>query len=139
MKYKQFGKKVILRIDRGEELIQTLKDICKQLDIKLGTIMGIGATDYATIGLYDTNTKKYHSTTLKGDHEIAPLTGTITTMNDNLYLHLHVNLCTPTHQSYGGHLSKAIISATFEGVIDIIPGRVNRKKDNTLGLNLLEI
>jgi hypothetical protein len=139
MKYKRCGNKVIVRIDKGEEIVESLKTICQQLHIKLGTITGIGATNNVTIGLLDTKTKKYQSKEFTGDHEITPLCGNITTMNGEVYLHLHINICNAEHHSLGGHLTKAIISVTFEGVIDIIDGEVNRAVDHNTGMNLLNL
>jgi predicted DNA-binding protein with PD1-like motif len=137
MRYKIFKDKIVVRVDKGEEIVENLKQICKDFDIKLGTIMGIGATDKATIGLFDTKTKQYHSTDFIGEYEIAPLYGNITTMNNYIYLHLHVNLCDKKHKSYGGHLHSSVVSATFEGVITIIDGKVDRKFHEPTGLNLI--
>ena len=137
MNYKKFGDKVFVRIDRGEEIVETLKQVCNKLSIKAGTIIGIGATDKAIIGLFDVKTKQYHSKELVGDHEIVPVCGNISTMNDEIYLHLHVNLCNAEHNSFGGHLNSAVVSATFEGVIDIIDGKIDRIFDENIQLNLL--
>lgn len=137
MEYKRFGNKVIVRLDKGEEIVETLKQLCTKLNIKLGTITGIGATDKAIIGLFDMRTKKYHSKELVGDHEIAPLHGNISTMNGETYLHLHANLCNAEHKSFGGHLNSAVVSATFEGVIEIIDGEIDRKFGENIQLNLL--
>ena len=139
MDYKKFDKKVFVRIDKGEEIVETLKQLCKDLDIKAGTITGIGATDKATIGLFDVKTKKYHSKEFVGDHEIAPLIGNISTMNGEVYLHLHVTLGNSEHMSFAGHLTSAVVSATFEGVIDIINGEINREFDENIKLNLLKL
>jgi predicted DNA-binding protein with PD1-like motif len=139
MNYKQFNNKVVVRIDKGEELVDCLKMICKTLDIKLGSIVGIGSTDKVTIGLLNTKTKKYQSKEFTGDHEIAPLIGNITTMNGEVYLHLHITICNIEHKAIGGHLSSAIISATFEGIIDIIEGQVSREYNDDIGLNNLKI
>ncbi len=139
MQYKQFNNKVIVRIDKGEELVESLKTLCKTLDIKLASIQGIGATDKVTIGLMNTKTQKYQSKEFTGDHEIAPLIGNITRMNGEVYLHLHVIICNVEHKALGGHLSQAIISATFEGIIDIIDGQVNREHNPEVGLNLLKL
>ncbi len=137
MEYKKFSNKIIVRIDRGEEIVESLKKLCKELNIKLGTITGLGATDNAVIGLFDTEEKKYYSKELKGDHEIAPIYGNISTMNDETYLHLHANLCNKENKSFGGHLNSAIVSATFEGVIDIIDGEIDREFNDDMQLNLL--
>ncbi len=139
MQYKQFNNKVIVRVDKGEELVESLKTLCKTLDISLGSIIGIGATDKVTVGLMNTKTQKYQSKEFTGDHEIAPLIGNITRMNGEVYLHLHVTICNVEHKAMGGHLTSALISATFEGVIDVIDGHVNREYDNEVGLNLLKL
>ena len=139
MNYKQFGNKVIVRIDKGEELVDSLKTICKKLEIRLGSIIGIGATDKVTIGLINTKTKKYQSKEFTGDHEIASLVGNITMMNGEVYLHIHISLGSVDHSVLGGHLTSAVISATFEGVIDIIDGQINREYHDDVGLNLLKL
>lgn len=137
MNYKQFQNKVFVRIDKGEELIENLKTICKELNIKLGLITGLGATDKITISLMNTKTNKYQSTEFTGDHEISSLVGNITSMNGDPYLHLHVTICNVEHKAIGGHLTSAIVSATFEGIIEIFEGKVSREHNNDIGLNLL--
>ena len=139
MNYKQFNNKVVVRIDKGEEIVDCLKKICKEINIKLGSIVGIGSTDKVTIGLLNTKTKKYQSKEFTGDHEIAPLVGNISMMNGEVYLHLHVTICNVEHKALGGHLTSAVVSATFEGIIDIIEGQVTREYNDEVGLNLLKL
>ncbi|ODS38133.1 MAG: DNA-binding protein [Candidatus Altiarchaeales archaeon WOR_SM1_86-2] len=139
MKAKRFGSRFIVRIDKGEEIIETLIQFCKDNGIKLGTVQGIGATNKAVIGLFDAETKKYHSNELRGNHEIAPLLGNISTMDGEVYLHIHVNLCDQEHNSFGGHLNSAVVSATFEAVIDVIDGEIDRKFSDEIGLNLYKL
>jgi hypothetical protein len=130
---------VVVRIDKGEELVDCLKTICKKLDIKLGSIVGIGSTDKVTIGLLNTKTKKYQSKEFTGDHEITSLVGNITMMNGDVYLHLHITVGNVEHKAIGGHLTSAIISATFEGIIDIMEGIVIREYNDDVGLNQLKL
>ncbi len=139
MEYKRCENKVLIRIDLGEEIVETLKQLCTELGIKLGTIQGIGATNKATIGLINTKTKKYSSIELTGDHEITCLCGNITTMQKKPYLHLHITLCNEKNQAVGGHLTSAIVSATFEGVIEILKGEISREYDETIGINLMKL
>ena len=136
---KKFNNKIIVRIDKGEEIVESLEKVCKDNNITLGSISGIGATDKVKIGLFDVSTKKYHSKELIGNYEIAPLSGNISTINNEIYLHLHINLCDSNHNSFGGHLNSCIVSATFECIIDIIDGKIDRKFDEAIGLNLIEI
>ena len=139
MKYQAFDHKVIVRIDKGEEIVSSLNQLCKKLNITVGFIAGIGATDDVTIGLMNTKTKTYQSTKFTGDHEISSLIGNISTMNNEVYLHLHITVCNAEHKTFGGHLTSAVVSATFEGIIDIIEGKVDRTFDQGIGLNLLDL
>ncbi|MFO7677624.1 MAG: PPC domain-containing DNA-binding protein [Thermoplasmatota archaeon] len=139
MKYKQLGNKIILRIDKGEEIVQSLTSLCRNMNIKAGTITGIGATNKATIGIFKTETKQFISTEFVGDYEITALNGNITTMNNKVYLHIHLSIGDINHQLFGGHLTSAFVSATFEGIIDIINHPIQRVYDSETRLNLLEI
>ncbi len=138
MQFKKFGNKYVVRIDKGEEIVATLKQFCIDQNIKLGTVSGIGATNQATIGLFLTESKSYQKKQMSGDMELAPLMGNISTMAGEIYLHIHANLCDSENRSYSGHLNEAICSATFEAVIDSIDGEVDREFSDEIGLNLFK-
>jgi len=138
MEYKKFGNTYVVRMDKGEEIVSTLKKFCQQQNIRLGSIKGIGAVDKATIGLFKTDEKKYYSTELNGSYEITSLAGNISTMNGEVYLHLHINLSDEHYKTYGGHLNSATISATGEILIEAIDGMVDREFNDNVGLNLLK-
>jgi predicted DNA-binding protein with PD1-like motif len=139
VKFKKAGKRFILRIDKGEEIVENLKRFCKKQNIRLGTITGIGATSKATIGCFLADEKKYVSREFVGNYEMAPLIGNITTMDKEPYLHLHVNLCDERQRSFGGHLNSAVVSATCEVVIRVLKGRMDRAFSNEIGLNLFRM
>lgn len=136
MEYRRFDNKIIMRIDSGEEILEQIKNISLKENIKLASINGLGATNDFTVGVYDLDNKKYYSNSFKGNYEIVSLTGTINTMNDEFYTHIHMSCGDDKGIVYGGHLNKAVISATCEIVIDIIDGRVDRVYDENIGLNL---
>ncbi|MDK2906553.1 DNA-binding protein [Petrotoga sp. HWH.PT.55.6.1] len=136
MDFAKFGSKYIVRLDKGEEIVSMLKDFCSKNSIKLGTVYGLGSTNAITIGLFNTHEKKYYSKEFKGDFEILNLTGNISTMNEDTYLHLHVSISDSDLRSYGGHLNSAIVSGTAEIIVESIEGTVDRKFDSEIGLNL---
>lgn len=138
MEFKKFDSKYVIRLEKGEEIVESIKKLCEKEDIRLGTISGIGATNRAVIGLFETNTKEYHSKELTGDMEITSLVGNISQMDGEVYLHIHINLANEENKVFGGHLTSAIISATGEIVIDVIEGVVDRKFDEEVGLNLFK-
>ncbi|NLJ98976.1 MAG: DNA-binding protein [Tissierellia bacterium] len=136
MDYKKFGNKYFVRLDKGEEIIGKLKEFCEEQNIKLGWIKGIGAVRQAKIGLFEVDSKVYHTKELKGDYEITSLLGNISTKDGKVYLHLHINLSDDGYKTYGGHLDSAIISATGEIIIESIEGSVDREFNEEIGLNL---
>lgn len=139
MKVKKLANKIIVRIDKGEEIVESILKVCQTHTILSGSVIGIGATNKVTIGLYDVKEQMYHSKEFTGDHEIAPIIGNISMMNKEPYLHLHINICDKDHHSYGGHLDSAIVSATCECIIDVFQESVTRKVDKKTGLNLFDI
>ena len=137
MKFKKFGSKWVVSINIGEEVVETLKKFCEDNKIKLGTINGIGAVKKATIGFYNLETKKYYPKELNGDYEITCLSGNISTMDGEVYLHLHINLADSTYNTFGGHLNSAVIGGVGEFIIEEIDGEIERGFNKEVGLNLL--
>ena len=138
MQFRHFGNKYFVRIDRGEEIMNSLKKFCEEEKITLAEVKALGAVDDFTVGLFDVKEKKYHSNNFKFDAEITSLWGTVTTMNGEVYLHIHMSAGDIHGQVYGGHLSRAVVSATCEMIIDVSEGIVERKMNDDVGLNLFE-
>ncbi len=139
MEYKRFGNTIVLRMEKGEEIISELKRLCHLEGIKLGSVSGIGAVNNAVIGIFHTATKTYYSKEYTGDFEIASLTGNLSLMNEEPYLHLHIVIGNAeTNEVYAGHLSSATIGATGEIIVTVMEGSVNRKFSDEIGLNLIE-
>ncbi len=138
MEYRKFNNIIVARMDKGEEILEKVKEIALKENIKLANINALGAVGDFTVGVFKTKEKKYYSNTFTGDFEIVSLTGTINTMNGEFYCHLHMSAGDEEGKVFGGHLNKAIISATCEMVINIIDGQVDRIHDENIGLNLFK-
>jgi hypothetical protein len=138
VEYKKIQNNYIIRIDKGEEIVTKIKELCEKENINLGFISGIGATDNLEIGLFNTKTKQYYPSTLNGLYEITSIMGNVTTKDGEIYLHLHINVSDEDNNTYGGHLNKCYVSATAEIIINVVDGNINRKFDEEIGLNLLE-
>lgn len=139
MKYKKFENTIIARIDKGEDIVEQVKNIALKENIKLASIQALGAINDFTVGVFKTKEKKYFANEFKGDYEIVSLTGTINTMNGEYYSHMHLSAGNDQREVFGGHLNKAIVSATCEMVIQVINGQVDRYFDEEIGLNLLKL
>ena len=57
-------------------------------------------------------------------------------MDGAFYTHLHMSAGNDKGQVFGGHLNRAVVSATCEMVVEIIPSAVDRAHDPDTGLNL---
>ncbi len=139
MKYRRFEDTIVVRIDRGEEILEKMKEVALKENIRLASVEALGAVDDFTVGVYNVDEKKFYPNTFKGAYEIVSLTGSINTMNGEYYAHLHMSAADEKGVVYGGHLNRAIISATCEMFINVIHGEVDRFKDDVTGLNLFEL
>ena len=138
MDYKRFNNAIVLRVDRGEEILEQLKAVCLKENVKLASVSGIGAINDLTSGVWDVERKEYFSNHFTGVYEVANLVGTITTMNGEYYAHIHISAGDSQGHMVGGHLNRAVVSATSEIVLHLIDGTVEREFDPGVGLNLLK-
>ena len=115
-----------------------MKEIALKEDIKLASVQALGAISQFTVGVFKTDEKKYLANEFEGAFEIVSLTGTINTMDGEFYAHLHMSVGDEKGQVFGGHLNRARVSATCEMVITVIPGNVDRKYSEEIGLNLFQ-
>lgn len=136
MEYRTFGDTIIARIDKGEEILEKVKEIAQKEKIILASVQALGAISRFTAGVFKTEEKEYLANEFTGSYEIVSLTGTINTMNGEFYCHLHISAGNEKGEVFGGHLNRAIVSATCEMVIRKIDGRVDRYYDEQIGLNL---
>ena len=138
MEYKRFGSKIIVRIDKDEEILEKVKELALKEKIRLAAVQALGATNSFTVGVYNVAEKKYYANTFSGSFEIVSLTGTINTMNGEFYTHLHMSAGNDKGEVFGGHLNRAVVSATCEMVVDVLDGTVDRAYDPVTGLNLFK-
>ncbi len=139
MKFKKTENTYIIRLDRNEKIIESIKSFCTKNDIKCGYFFGIGALDEVELAHYIADNKKYTSKVFKQPLEITHLTGNITTMDNGVYLHCHITLGDKDMKAISGHLKEGKIAATCEIILVKLDMEINRKYDDFIGLNLLDI
>ena len=138
MEYKRFGNNIVVRMDRGEDIVEQVKVLAEREQIRLASVQALGAVNDFTVGVFNTETKVYGSNRFQGPYEIVSLTGTIDTMDGKFYTHLHMSAGNAQGQVFGGHLNRAVISATCEMIVTVINGQVDRQFSEEIGLNLLK-
>ena len=85
MEYKKFGNTLIVRLDRGEEVVDRLLELARREHITLASVNGLGAADDVTVGVYFPATQEYKSNQFQGEYEIISLHGTLTTQGPALW------------------------------------------------------
>ena len=136
MEYRRFWDTLIVRMDKGEEITEQLRAVAEKENIRLACVEALGAVNDFTVGVYNTAEKQYYSNHFQGAYEIVSLTGTVTTMDGQFYHHLHMSAGDEKGAVFGGHLNRAVVSATCEMIIRVIDGTVERRPDPETGLNL---
>lgn len=135
MEYKRYGSVIALRLDKGDDITESVFKVAEQEGIKAAKVSGIGATDNFTVGVFDMAKKGYNEYVFKGNHEINSLTGNITEKDGEPYIHLHITATGKDCKVVGGHLIKGVISLTGEIIITVTGGNITREYDETLGIN----
>ena len=138
MNYDKFNDSYVIRLDKDDEIIKSLKEICEKEEINLAGITGLGASNLVEIGVFNVNTKEYKTKIFEGMFEITSLIGNVTIKDGEVYLHLHINFGDEDGFVKGGHLVRARISATSEIILRTINGNVGRKLSDEIGLNLFD-
>ena len=136
MEYKKCGGAILARIDKGEEIIEQVEKLARAEGIRLAGVQALGAVKSFTAGVYDVEKKAFLPHEFEGRFEIVSLTGTIDTMDGKFYYHLHMSAGNEKGEVFGGHLKRAVVSATCEMIVTPLEGEIDRRYDPDTGLNL---
>ena len=105
-----------IRLKRGEDLLDSIKQLCKEKDIKAGVVLsGVGCISSGRVR--DASGVRIREI---AEHcEIVSLNGTVSAVR----CHIHIALSKEDLTTIGGHLcSGCIINTTCELVIGELPG-----------------
>lgn len=139
MKYSIFGDTYVVRLQKGEEVLTCLQELCRKESISLGIVSAIGAVNHVSVGVYRVEEQEYIAKTFDEVMELTSLLGNITEKNGEPYLHLHATFGRLDGKVIGGHLTEAVVSATCELFIRKIEGYVGRRLDPETGLNIFDL
>ena len=138
MKYTKRENIYVVRLEKDENIVESLKKFAKENNIKAAMVNGIGAVTDTKIGIYDIESKKYNETIFSDNYEITSLTGNITTKDNKPYMHLHINFSGQDCICYGGHFIAGKVTITAEIIVTEIEGILNRYLDE-VGINLIDV
>jgi len=132
------GKKYIIRLDRGEDVIQELKNFCQAKKIGAAFFFALGAAYETELAHYDIDKKRYSNKVIRQKLEINSLAGNIALMDGKIIIHSHGVFSDETMQTQAGHVNRLMVAATCEIFLEVLKGKIQRKLDKDIGLNLMK-
>lgn len=129
----------LLRLERGEKVNETVKSFCDESKIANAWLSGIGSIENPTLGHYDVTTQKYTDKAFLGIFELTNLTGNVAVFEGKPLVHAHVSLSDESMQAFGGHLVEAIVSATVELFLTVLPTSHTKSHNDEIGLKLWDL
>jgi predicted DNA-binding protein with PD1-like motif len=151
MEYKKIGETYYIRMDRGDEIIGNILEICRKESIPSAIFSGIGGCSNAELQVFIPESGSFETETIEGMLELVSLNGNVVSGDDGqLYHHTHalfsfkggnrdVDNIVGGHQDgqhgmAGGHLKSTTVLYTAE--IELRPtigGSIGRKFDPETG------
>ena len=151
MEYKKIGETYYVRMDRGDEIIGNILEICRKESIPSAIFSGIGGCSSAELQVFIPETGSFETEQLEEMLELVSLNGNVVSGDDGqLYHHTHalfsfkggnrdVDNIVGGHQDgqhgmAGGHLKSTTVLYTAE--IELRPtigGSIGRKFDPETG------
>ncbi|SCW26808.1 hypothetical protein SAMN02910456_00151 [Ruminococcaceae bacterium YRB3002] len=132
MDYRQFGSTYYIRIDRGEEIISTILDVCRRENIVSAIFSGIGGCGSAEIQTFIPDRGEFETEEIHGMLELVSMNGSIVCgENRELLHHTHAVFAykeNGEHKVAGGHIKSATVLYTGEIELRPVTGGVIGKK-----------
>ena len=156
MEYRKIGDNYYIRMDRGDEIISNLLDICEKESIPSAVYSGIGGCQSAELQVFIPEIGSFETERLEGMLELVSLNGNVVRDdNGQLFHHTHAlfsfrgvdrdvdNIVggnqNGQHGMAGGHLKATTVLYTAE--IELRPtigGAIGRKFDPETGTGFWE-
>lgn len=135
MEYTKNGNRIVVRLDPGEKVVESLKRLRDKEEIQDGFLRGIGAVDHVVLGHYDVENQSYKEETFTNQYEVTSFLGNIGPDK----VHTHIQLGTDSFDSLGGHCGEATVSGTFEIEILLGENTLSHEHDEQTGLDVFEL
>ena len=127
----------ILRFDKGEEVFVGIVNFMKEHSLSACSFSAIGSVSEVELGYYNPFLKEYHKKPLVENFELISLNGTGAMLNNEPVIHAHGMIGRTDFTVLGGHIFRLFTLATVEAYVIVLPGSMQRNKNDEFNLNLL--
>lgn len=137
MDYRRMNDICYVRVDKGEEIIETLLEVCRKEGIESAYFTGIGGCSKAELQTFLPESGSFETETIEGMLELINVTGNIVSGDGRLFHHTHAVFSYKEgaeHKMAAGHMKSITVLYTAE--IELRPvtgGMIGRKHDPETG------
>jgi predicted DNA-binding protein with PD1-like motif len=128
----------VVALEIGEEVVSTITELARELDLRGSSMTGIGAFQRVQLGWLDYEGGGFRENLVDEQVELLSLVGNIADEEGKPHLHAHVVVARHDATTRGGHLVEAVVRPTLELVIVESPEHLQRRHDEKTGLVLLK-
>ena len=139
-------KLIVARFNAGDDLLESIKEVVHEHEVKAGMLTVIGAVDQARYGFYHPQKKAYTNLSWEPTAgsspalEIVSCMGNVALLDDNIVVHAHITFTGEKGEIMGGHLLEGCrVNPTAELTLLKAGGILRRKHNQDLNLALLSI
>ncbi len=123
----------LLRLVPGEEVLGSLTDFLRRHAVASGTVAGIGALTGIELGFFRRADASYIRRTLTGEWELLALTGNLSRVKGEPFVHAHVVVGDESFRALGGHLFRGVVTVSAELAVRTSAVAIERVRDPDLG------
>ncbi|MEA4853067.1 MAG: DUF296 domain-containing protein [Christensenella sp.] len=141
MDYRNTGKNILIRLDKGDKIMENILQICQKENVKSAQFYGIGACTTATVSTFIPENNDFIDHTASGMLELISMMGNVSSEDDgSLFVHCHTVFSYLDQEGkpavLAGHLKEAEIFYT--GEIILIPSDyvIHRMEDPATGVSV---
>ena len=139
MQFQKVKNSYIVHVEKGEKVVESLTNFCKQNNIHSAQLAGIGAVKNIDIGAYDIDTKDSIHRVFNEILELLSFQGNIALKDGEPFLHAHITLGNHDMEVFGGHLFEMEVAAVGEFIIHDFQNETHRKLNEDIGLATLSL
>jgi len=133
------GCNIFVRLHKGEDFMNALKEACEKAGIQSAAVAtGIGMLENVELG-YFKGVGDYGKELFGKPLELVSLQGIILKQNGEFNFHLHAGLANESHEVKGGHLFSAVVAVTAELVLIKADAELKRELEPESGLMGLKL
>jgi predicted DNA-binding protein with PD1-like motif len=139
VRFQRFGERYIVRLESGEHAVEALTRLLEAEDIEFASVSAAGAVGWLRLAYWNAETRQYEEREFDEQAEVVSFLGNAALKDGKPFLHLHAVFSRRDFSTFGGHIKEVRVHPTLEVWLRTEDIAVRRVKDESSGLDLLDL